>query len=75
VYEVDTMNRPVVARILWASSPACFRLVASLRLSGAESCRECLDHIKRSGHFRSEVFWQQVPGQRQRLPILRRMRD
>jgi hypothetical protein len=50
-----------VARILWASSPACFRLVASLRLSGAESCRECLDHRKTSGHFPSESFGSRYP--------------
>ena len=34
-----------------------------LRLSDAEVCRECLNHKKTSGHFPSEVFWRQIPGQ------------
>ena len=34
-----------------------------LRLSDADACRECLNHKKTLGHFPSEVFWQQIPGQ------------
>jgi len=34
-----------------------------LRLNDAEVCRECLDHKETSGHFPSEVFWRQIPGQ------------
>jgi len=34
-----------------------------LRLKDAEVCRECLDHKEMSGHFPSEVFWRQIPGQ------------
>jgi hypothetical protein len=34
-----------------------------LRLSDAEVCRKCLDHKQTSGHFPSEVYWQQIPGQ------------
>jgi hypothetical protein len=34
-----------------------------LRLTDADVCRECLDHKQTSGHFPSEVFWRQIPGQ------------
>jgi hypothetical protein len=34
-----------------------------LRLTDAEACHECLNHKKTSGHFPSEVFRRQIPGQ------------
>lgn len=34
-----------------------------LRLNDAEVCRECVRHEQTSGHFPSEVFWRQIPGQ------------
>jgi len=34
-----------------------------LRLSDAEACRECLDHNQTSGHFPTQVFLRQIPGQ------------
>jgi hypothetical protein len=34
-----------------------------LRLTDADVCHECLDHKQTSGHFPSEVFWRQIPGQ------------
>jgi hypothetical protein len=34
-----------------------------LRLNDTEVCRECQDHKQTSGHFPSEVFWRQIPGQ------------
>jgi hypothetical protein len=34
-----------------------------LRLNDTQVCRECRDHKQTSGHFPSEVFWRQIPGQ------------